>query len=121
MINFISGLYTRLSAWLDQFQVKRFLTVVLVGSLLLTTGLSQAENNNNTNLTNQVDRAIHQGNSDRPKTTGEWQAEAVETEGAPGQRIQRIAGESAEALKDWGSLYPDVADSTFEDDAVQNK
>ena len=119
MINFISGIFTHISSWLQKFQVKRFLTVVLVGSLLLTTGLS--ERNNNSNLTNQVDRAIHQDNSQRPKTTGEWQAEAQATENAPGERIQRIAGESADAVKDWASLYPDVADRTFEDDAVQQK
>ncbi|ERT05154.1 hypothetical protein M595_4893 [Lyngbya aestuarii BL J] len=118
MINFISGIYTHISTWLNKFQVKRFLAAILVGSLLLTTGLSEGTNRS---LTNKVDNTIHQGDSQRPKTTGEWKAEARETENAPGERIQRIAGESAEAVKDWASLYPEVADSTFEDDSVQTK
>ena len=119
MFNFISAIYTRIGSWFREFQVKRFFAAVLVGSLVLTAGVSDRVNDQP--LPNRLDRAIHQGDSDRPKTTGEWQAEALETENAPGERIQRIAGESAEAVKDWASLYPDVADSTFEDDAVQNK
>lgn len=114
MINFLSGIYTHITNWAKTFQVKHFLTVILVGSLLLTTGLSERQSQA---ATHKVDNIIHQDDSQRPKTTGEWQAEAMETENAPGKRIQRIAGESAEALKEWGELYPEVAERTFEDDS----
>ena len=43
MINFLSGIYTHLTNWAKTFQVKHFLTVILVGSLLLTTGLSDRQ------------------------------------------------------------------------------
>ena len=118
MINFISGIYTDISTWLKQFQVKRFLAVALTGFLLLATGISEGTNQP---LTNKVDNIIHQDDSQRPKTTGEWEAELNETENAPGERVQRIVGESAEAVKDWASLYPEVADSTFEDGSAQTE
>lgn len=43
MINFLSGIYTHLTNWAKTFQVKHFLSVILVGSLLLTTGLSERQ------------------------------------------------------------------------------
>jgi hypothetical protein len=108
MTNWISAAVTRISSLLNAFQVKQFLAVVLVGFLVLTT--SVGNDRNAQAITKKIDETIHQGDSQRPKTTGEWNREARETEGAPGERIKRIAKESQEAVKDWGELYPDTAE-----------
>lgn len=107
MTNMISRAVTRISSLLKELQVMRFLTVVLVGFLFLTTNVAQDRNTQA--VTKKLNEVVHQDNSQRPKTTGEWQQEAKETEGAPGERAKKIAKESAEAVKDFGALYPDTA------------
>ncbi|WP_339383955.1 hypothetical protein [Fortiea sp. LEGE XX443] len=84
------------------------MTVVLIGFLVLTTNIN-TDRSSNKSLTRELDRVVHQDDADRPKTTGEWNREARKTEDAPGKRVERIAKESAEAVKQWGSVYPDTA------------
>lgn len=107
MTNLISKAIANINSLLNQFQVKRFVAVVLVGFLVLTTNVSHESGNKA--LTNKINQALEQDDSQRPKTTGEWNKEARETEGAPGERLKRIAGQSAEAVKDFGKVYPDTA------------
>ncbi len=119
MTNLISKAIAYVSSLVKEFQVKSFLSIVLAGFLLLTTNF--APERSNQAVTNKIDQAIHQNDSQRPKTTGEWNREARETEGAPGKRLERIAGESAEAIKEFGSVYPDTAKRSARDlqDKVQ--
>lgn len=70
-----------------------------------------------TGLINKIDRDLDKVKSDRPKTTGEWNREARETQGQQGKRVGRIAKESAEAVKDFGKMYPDTAERSG--DALQ--
>lgn len=107
MINLISRAIAHMSSLLKELQVKRFLAVVLVGFLLLTTNVDLERSSHA--VTDKINEVVHQNDSQRPKTTGEWNKEARETKDAPGERLQKIATESAEALKDFGSLYPDTA------------
>lgn len=113
MTNLISSAIAHISALLKEFQVKRFVAVVLVGFLVLTTSVN-AERGAQA-VTKKIDQAVHKDGSDRPKTTGDWNKEARETEDAPGERAQRIVKESAEAVKDFGSLYPDTIKRTAGD------
>ena len=110
MTNLISSTISHISNVFKQFQVKRFLAVALVGFLLLTTNVAPERNTNAKALTNKIDELVHQNDSQRPKTTGDWNKEARETENAPGERLQRIGKQSAEAVKDFGSVYPDTAE-----------
>lgn len=107
MINLISRAIGHINSFLNQLQVKRFFAVVLVGFLLLTTSVDSGSNNQA--ATEKIDELVHQDDSQRPKTIGEWEKEGRETEGAPGKRLEKIVGESAEAVKDFGALYPDTA------------
>jgi hypothetical protein len=113
MIKLISQAFSQINFLLHKFQVKRFFAVVLVGFLLLTTNVN-TERSSNKALTRELDKVVHQDDADRPKTTGEWNREARETENAPGERVKRIAKESAEAVKQWGSVYPDTAKRSAE-------
>ncbi len=111
MANLISKTISHVSYLLSELQVKRFLGVVLVGFLLLTTNVAPESNKA---LANEIKSVVHQDGSQRPKTTGEWNKEARETEGAPGERLQKIGKESAEAVKDFGSVYQNTAKRSAE-------
>jgi len=110
MKNLISRATTHITSLINGLQVKRFFAVVLVGFILLTTNVDSGQNNKA--LTKQVREQAEQIDSVRPKTTREWYKEARETEDSPGERLQNIAEESAQAVKEFGSLYPDTAKRT---------
>ena len=115
MKNLISSAITQVSSLLNQLQVKRFLAVVLVGFIFLTTN-AQPSNATSKAISDRINTVAHQNDSDRPKTTGEWNREAREINSADGEgRLQRIAKESTEAVKDFGGLYPDTADRSASD------
>lgn len=107
MTNLVSSAIAGISSLLNVFQVKRFLAVALVGFILLTTNVDSGHNNKA--VTEKVLDTAHEIDSVRPKTTNEWYQEARETEGKPGERLKNIAEESGQALKEFGSLYPDTA------------
>ncbi|MBD2569887.1 hypothetical protein [Anabaena lutea] len=101
----------------QSLEIKRFFAVALVGFLVLATSLdSTIESGRGSNsVTKRLDKVVHQDDADRPKTTGEWNKEARQTENAAGERAKRIAKESGEALKQWSSVYPDTAKRSAKD------
>lgn len=113
MRNIVKSAFAHISSVFKQFQVKRFFAVVLVGFLLLNTGVGFADGSKD--VTNKIDRLVNQGDSDRPKTVGQWNKEARQTEDAPLQRLKRIGKESAEAVEDFGEMYADTADDSTPD------
>ncbi|MFW9258835.1 hypothetical protein [Nostoc sp. CALU 546] len=113
MINLISRTISHISTLLKGLQIKGFLAVVLVGFLMLTTNAAPGQNN--TALKERVREQIQQDDSQRPRTIGEWNKEARETEGSPGERLQKIGEESAEAFKQFGSGYVEGAKKTARD------
>ena len=110
MKNLISRATTQIASLINGLQVKRFLAVVLVGFILLTTNVDSGQTNKA--LTKEISKEAQKIDSVRPKTTREWYKEARETEDSPGERLQNIAEESAQAVKEFGSLYPDTAKRT---------
>lgn len=112
MINLFSKAIAHITSFLKSFQVRQFFAIALVGAMLL---LAPAETTrNNPDLGRRIDNVLEKSNSERPTTTREWQQEAREVEGKPGERLKRIGAESKEAFKEFGSLYPDVAKRTGE-------
>ena len=77
----------------------------------------QSDNSNadKNSLKDKVLGAVQNDRDGRPKTTGEWNKEAREVEGSPGERLERIGKQSAEAVKDFGTVYPDTADRSTSD------
>ncbi|HYW18752.1 MAG TPA: hypothetical protein VE956_05445 [Nodularia sp. (in: cyanobacteria)] len=116
MINLISRTINYINFLKHKVQVKRFLAVVLVGFLTLTTNVAFGENNQV--LKEKVRQEIQQDDSQRPKTMREWNQEARETQASVGKRVQKIGEESAEALKEFGSGYVEGAKKTARD--IQN-
>lgn len=116
MINLISRSIDRITSLLKGLQVKQLLTVVFVGFLLLTTNVDPGKNDQA--LPAKLRDRIDQNDADRPKTTGQWNREAREVEGNPGERFKRIGKETGEAFKEFGSGYVKGAEKTAGD--VQN-
>jgi len=110
MTNLISRTITYVGSLLKQLQVKSFLAVVLVGFLVLTT--NAAPGKDNTSLKERVREKVEQNDAQRPKTIGQWEKDARETEGSPGERLQKIGQQSAEAVKEFGSGYVEGAEET---------
>ena len=111
MLNFIhstiSAVKTAMKFYLNDLQVRHFLSTVLV-SFLLMTSIVDSDLSPKA-ITKEIDKVIHQDKEQRPKTTQEWKKQSRETEDQPGERIKRIEKQSAEALKDFGSMYSDTA------------
>ncbi len=112
MIHLISQAINRISSVLKKIQVKNFLTTVLLGAILLTSGVSIAATNSKT-ASDVVDSKVVETNPERPTTTREWRQEAERTDDAPLERVKEIGKETGEALKDWAQLYPDVAEDSI--------
>ncbi|MEH2057180.1 MAG: hypothetical protein V7K97_13685 [Nostoc sp.] len=113
MINLISRMISHISCLLKGLQVKSFFAVVLVGFLMLATNVGYGDNDKA--LGERVREQVQQDDSQRPKTIGEWNKEARETEGSPGERLKKIGEESAEAFKQFGSGYVEGAQKTASD------
>jgi hypothetical protein len=107
MLTLISGLITKIGTVLKRLNVRQFLPIILVGVVLLTTEV--VPDIASGKAIDRLERKLQQENPDRPKTTAEWQQQAREVEGKPGERIKRIGEQSADAVKEFGSMYPDVA------------
>jgi hypothetical protein len=89
---------------------KKFLPIFLIGVVLLTTNVDRGMSDQK--LGKVVDKAIHQDREKRPKTTGEWNQQSREVQGKPGKLLKRVGEQSAEAVKDFGSVFPDTAKRT---------
>lgn len=113
MINFISRTIGHISSLLKGLQVKSFLSVVVVGFLMLTTNVAYGQNDKA--LGERVREQVEQNDAQRPKTIGQWNKEARETEDSPGERLEKIGKESAEAFKEFGSGYVNGAKKTASD------
>jgi hypothetical protein len=117
MVNFFSSVVVQVSNLVAKVQVKRFLSAILVSFLLLTSLVDPTISDQS--ISKRLEQKLDQEDSTRPKTTGEWKQQARETQDAPGERLKRIGQQSAEAIKDFGSVYPDTAERSA--DELQNK
>jgi hypothetical protein len=113
MQDLISGVISKIGSLFKSLQIKQLISVVLVGLLMIATNVDALMSKQD--ATKKVDQMLQNDDSIRPKTTGEWQQQAREVKGKPGERAKRIGEQSAEAVKDFGSLYPDVAKRSGEE------
>jgi hypothetical protein len=107
MVIMITGAVKRLTFSFDKLQVKKFLSTILLGFLLLVTNINPDISDKS--AIDRLSGMIHQDKDERPKTTLEWNQQARETKGKPVEKLKRIGKQSAEAVKDFASTYPDVA------------
>jgi hypothetical protein len=117
MINLISKAIVRISSILKIVRVKTFLATVLVGLIVLTSSVNSTGNDR---ASNNINDKVFESNPERPTTTKEWYQKAQETEDSPVERVKEIGKESAQALKEWGSLYPETAEKSAPDVVKNN-
>jgi len=113
MISLISKTISKIGYFISKFQVKQFLPIVIVGLMLLATSGNPSLSNPDLSTKKSIDRVdklVQKGNPERPKTTGEWDEQADETKDRPGEKIKRIGEQSVDAVKEFGSMYGDVAE-----------
>ncbi|MCW6048751.1 hypothetical protein QUB60_07070 [Microcoleus sp. A2-C5] len=109
-MNLISTAIARISSLLKGFQIKSFLSVVLVGFMLLT---ANVDSGSNKAYGTQLGSNAELNNPERPQTTREWRKEARETSDSPGERFQKIGQEAGAAVKEFGEMYQDTADRSI--------
>jgi hypothetical protein len=107
MLKAIGVTIVKIGEWFKSLQVRQFLSVVAIGFILLTTNVPADRASKAT--IDKIDRMVHQEDPQRPKTTGEWQQQAREVKGKPGERLERIGEQSADAVKEFAGMYPEVA------------
>jgi hypothetical protein len=105
--NFTSGITSKANSFLKSIHVRQLFPVLLTFSLLFSSHIGSTVNSKL--VTEKLNEVVHQNGSQRPKTTGEWNQEAREVKGEPGERLKRIGKESADAVKEFGSIYPETA------------
>jgi hypothetical protein len=114
-MNFISKVVDRFSSLIKQIQIERVISVFIIGIIFLTSNVDSGVMSKQT-ATKKIDKMLQQDRDpNRPKTTAQWQQQAEEVEGKPGERIKRIGEQSADAVKEFGSMYPDVAKNSAEE------
>jgi hypothetical protein len=107
MLGSIVGTITKLSRLFNKLQVKKLVSMMMVGFVILATNV--APERTSKAAIDRLDKLERQENPDRPKTTAQWQKQAEEVKGRPGERLKRIGEQSADAVKEFGAAYPDVA------------
>ena len=112
MISLIFRTISKITCLINKLQVRQFLPIVFVGLILLATTGNSSLSNPDLSSQNSVDRVnklVQKGDPERPKTTGEWNEQADETKDRPGEKMKRIGEQSVDAVKEFGSMYGDVA------------
>ena len=112
-MNLIYTAIDRISSLFQGLQVKRFLSVVLVGFVLLTANVDAGRNSKAYGT--QVGSRADLNDPERPQTTREWKQEARATKDDPGQRVQKIGQEAGAAVKEFGEMYKDTAKRSMRD------
>ncbi len=108
MKNLISQAITKFKYLLARIPSRQLATSIMMAVLLLTTNVEPSLSKQA--ATAKIDKMLQQDdNPDRPKTTAEWKQQARETKGKPVERLKRIGEQSADAVKEFGSMYPEVA------------
>lgn len=115
MIDTLIVFANRVHTFLGRINLQRVIAVMLASLVMIGTlapaGALAAQTENQ--LRNKASDLVDDDESNRPKTTREWNAEARETADQPVERTKRIVEETADAIQDWAEIYPDVAERSI--------
>jgi hypothetical protein len=120
MKKFILDSIDKIAALLKRFYFNRASAIVIVGLIILSTNVAPVLSKQD--AIGKIDKMLEQDSDpNRPKTTAQWQQQARETKGEPGEKLKRIGEQSADAIKEFGSMYPDVAKNSAKELAKELK
>lgn len=100
----VSRLVARFSQFINSLQLRKFAALASVALVLLTTSVDNSSLKPNAKAA--LNDMIARGESGRPVTTGQWQAENEALQGEPAIQAERIAKESADAVGEMAEIYP---------------
>ncbi len=108
MKKFVFESIDKIAFLLKKMYFNRASAIIVVGLLILATNIDPVLSKQD--AIGKIDKMLEQDrDSNRPKTTAQWQQQARETKGEPGEKLKRIGEQSADAVKEFGSMYPNVA------------
>lgn len=110
-VSAISALVSRLTGALSSLRLQRFAAVALVGMIMLTTSIDNADLSSSTKA--MLNDMVARGENGRPVTTAQWQAENRKLQGEPGKQAERIAVEAADAVGEMAEIYPGNIESVL--------
>lgn len=110
MQSLISTTLTAIGSLLNTVHIKQFVSTLIIGVLILSTNVDPDLASKG--AIDRLEVKVQQEDTQRPKTTRQWQRQAREVEGRPGERAKRIGEQSADAIKEFGEVYPKVADES---------
>jgi hypothetical protein len=114
MRKFVFDSINKIAILLKKMYSNRASVIVMVGLIILTTNIDPVLSKQD--AIGKIDKMLQQDRDpNRPKTTAEWQQQARETQGKPGEKLKRIGEQSADAIKEFGSMYPEVAKNSAEE------
>ncbi len=114
MREFIFRSIDKIACLIKELDLARSLAVVVLGLLILTTNVDPSLSKQD--AIDKIDKMLEQDRDpNRPKTTAQWQQQARETKDKPGEKLKRIGEQSTDAVKEFGSMYPEVAKNSAEE------
>ncbi|MEL6353871.1 MAG: hypothetical protein AAFR58_19260 [Cyanobacteria bacterium J06627_28] len=108
LMTLISGAANKVIALFDRlfvgFRPQGFVAIALTGLFLLTTSVDNSSLKPSTKA--MLNDMIARGETGRPVTTAQWNAENERLQGEPAKQAKRIAKESADAVEEMAEIYP---------------
>ncbi len=111
MMNMLSAIAQKFVKAISTLKLQRFVAAGFVGLFLLTTSVDTADIPASTK--SMLNDMIARGETGRPVTTAQWQAENEKLQGDPAKQAERIAKESADAVGEMAEIYPGNAKSVL--------
>ncbi|MDB9526692.1 hypothetical protein PN498_11880 [Oscillatoria sp. CS-180] len=100
----MAAIFTKLSRMLSNIQWKQLAVACCVSVILLTANMPEA--NLDPGVQSRLNTLTEQGETGRPRTTGQWQAENEVLQGKPVEQAKRIGKEAADAVEEMAEIYP---------------
>ena len=104
-------LFTHINRILEKITLKQALAAFFVGIIVLTAGptaahATEAKLSLADSAQASLSRITKEGETGRPRTTGQWQAENEALQGQPLDQLDRITEEAADAIGEMAEIYP---------------
>ncbi len=103
----MKAFFSKIRAAVKALQVRQFVAIALMGALLLTTSVDEA--NLSANAKARLNDIAAQGETGRPRTSGQWEARNEALQGNPGEQLKQIAEQTVDAVGEMAEIYPQNA------------
>ena len=103
----MKNFFSKVASALNSLQLAKVAAVFLMTLMLMTSAAIAADLS--PAVESKLNRMINQGENGRPRTTAQWQAKNEELKGKPGEQLEEIGKETADAVSNMADIYPQNA------------